>query len=344
MVENNSRLAGFLIDGKYRIWRYVFFVLVGFIITSSMVFVAYMDCYAQLGNRIYLLSLSSCLCYSLAMLFNYHYLVPRFLLKGRYAAYTLILLVTAFLLPTLSVAQEYGVRTIWNLPHRITSYTSPLIWIDNLSSSILLLMCFLGVSAILLFRQWKSQEEQLDRMEYEHYQAEVNKLKGQITPSFLSHILLHAAASLQTNSRKASALLMQLSRLLRYQLYDCNRERVLLSSEINHLNHFLGIRQLSSPPFEYEIHAAPELTNCFIPPLLFISLVQSIEAECTWVKLDFTSDSESKCLSFSCESDRKNGWSVSEIASLRKRLDLHYPSKYTLSFEKQRIELKIDRS
>lgn len=343
-MENSFRMAGFLIDRKYRIWRYVFFVLVGFIITSSMVFVAYMDCHAQLGNRIYLLSFLSCLCYSLAMLFNYHYLVPRFLLKGRYAAYTVILLITAFLLPALSVVEEYGARTVWNLPHRITSYTSPLIWIDNLSSSILLLMCFLGVSAILLFRQWKSQEEQLDRMEYAHYLAEVNKLKGQITPSFLSHTLLHAAATLHANSRNASVLLMQLSRLLRYQLYDCNRERVLLVSEIDQLDRFLSIHQLSKEGFEYEIRTAPGLANCFIPPLLFISLVQCVVAECSRVKLYFSSDCEGKRLSFRCESDRENGLSLPEIASCRKRLDLHYPASYTLTFEAERIELKIARS
>lgn len=77
MADKNSILSGFLIDGKYRFGRYVFFVIIGVVIISNIVFVAYMDCATQLGNRIYLLCLSSCICYAIAMLVNYHYLISE---------------------------------------------------------------------------------------------------------------------------------------------------------------------------------------------------------------------------------------------------------------------------
>ena len=233
MTERNSILSDFLIDGKYRFWRYVFFVIVGAVITSSMVFVAYMDCADQLGNRIYLLCLSSCICYVVAMLVNYHYLIPVFLLKGRYVVYCVLIFATAYLLPTLSVAQEYFVRNAWGLPHRISNYASPLIWVDNLSSCMMLLICFLGVSAIMLFRQWRNQEEQLGRMEHKYFRMEVNRLKEHIEPSYLSGTLLNAAALVKTNASKANEMLMKLAQLLRNKLYDYQKERTMPDMEIN---------------------------------------------------------------------------------------------------------------
>lgn len=342
MGEKSSILSGFLIDGKYRFWRYVFFVIAGAVIISSMVFVAYMDCAVQLGNRIYLLCLSSCICYMIAMLVNYHYLIPKFLLKGRYVPYSTLIFTTAYLLPTLSIVQEYFVRNTWGLPHRISSYTSPLILVDNLSSCMMLLICFLGVSAIMLFRQWKNQEEQLNLMEYEHLQSEINKLKGQATPSFLSKTLKKASAFIPVDAAKANEMLMQLSKLLRYQLYDCNRDEVLLTSEINHLNNFLRIEQLNKDKFEYEIQTTGSLNHLFIPPLLFISLIQDM-AECsTFLKIRFIYENNS--LFFRCEFNKENTFSDHEIASFNKRLDLQFPGKYILFTEAGLAELKIKLS
>lgn len=339
MAEKSSLLSLFLIDGKYRFWRYLFFGIVGAIIISSMVFVAYMDCSVQLGTRIYLLCLSSCIVYAIAMLLNYHYLVPAFLLKGKYITYSVLLFGTAYLLPTLSILQEYFVRNAWGLPHRISNYKCLLIWVDNLSSSMLLLVCFLGVSAIMLFRQWKKQEEQLNRMEYAHLQAEVNKLKGLTTPSFLSETLQRASNFVSTDATKANEMLMQLGKVLRYQLYDCNRDEVLLSSEIRYLHSLLRIKQLLKDGFEYEIETIGQPHNLFIPPLLFTALIQDAAGNSTSLKISFTCDVHS--LSFRCGYDRDTGISDHAIASLRRRLDLQFPERYALVSEAGITELKI---
>lgn len=339
MANKSSILSSFLIDGKYRFWRYVFFVIVGAVITSSMVFVAYMDCAAELGNRIYLLCLSSCICYAVAMLVNYHYLIPKFLLKGKHVVYSILIFATAYLLPTLSIVQEYFVRHAWGLPHRISNYASPLIEVDNLSSCMMLLICFLGVSASMLFRQWKDQEEQLNMMEHEHLQSEINKLKGQATPVFLSKTLKKASVLIPTDAKKANEMLMELGKLLRYQLYDCNRDEVLLTSEINHLNNFLRLKQLNEEGFEYDIQTTENRNNLFIPPLLFISLIQDI-AECnTFLKISI--EYEDSSLSFRCEFNRENALSDSEAASFKRRLGLQFPGKYEFVSEAGIVELEI---
>ncbi len=340
MTEKQARLTHFLMDEKYSLRRSLLFVLIGTVLTSSMVYVAYMDCIPQLGNRIFLLCLTSCVGYAAAMLWNYYYLIPQFLLRGRYVIYFLVLFATAYLLPTLAVIQEYFVRNAWGLPHRITSYTSPLIAIDNLSSCMLLLVCFLGVSALMFFRQWKIQEEQLSRMEYEHLQSEVNKLKGQLTPSFLSTSLQNTAHFVNKDPHKAHEILMQLGTLLRYQLYDCNRENVLLNSEINHLRSFLRIEQLIHESFTYQIRTEGNLSAILIPPLLFITLIQEIARTGTDLRICFTHRDHT--LSFSCLYGSAQALPEAGMASFRKRLNLQFPGAYEWVSGSGKTELKID--
>lgn len=59
-------------------------------------------------------------------------------------------------------------------------------------------------------------------------------------------------------------MLMKLSQLLRYQLYDCSRTKVLLSSEINFLNNYLTLEQNSQAQFNYELLADGEVNRTLV--------------------------------------------------------------------------------
>lgn len=133
-----------------------------------------------------------------AMYFNYFYQTPKYLLKGDYISYAIFLIIIVFSLPTLSIAGEYFVRKSLDLPHRITSYTNLLILIDNLSTTIITAICFCGVSVIILFRKWMEGNEEVSRMEREHMKSELNKLKGQIAPAFLSKTLRNASSLVES--------------------------------------------------------------------------------------------------------------------------------------------------
>lgn len=106
----------FLFAPNYRIGRHVIFIMVWAVITFNQVFIAYRDSQSVLGNRIYLVCLISCMTYLIAMYFNYFYLAPKFLLKGKHTAYAVALCVIVLVLPTLSVWSEYWVRNVLNLP------------------------------------------------------------------------------------------------------------------------------------------------------------------------------------------------------------------------------------
>ncbi|MDR2917693.1 MAG: histidine kinase [Tannerella sp.] len=341
-MKENSFLSRFLIDAKYRIWRHLLFILIGAVITFNQVFIAYQDCQDIIGNRIYLICFSSFALYLIAMYFNYFYLTPRFLLKEKYIIYSIMLCIIVFLLPMLSIAEEYWVRNTLGLPHRITSYTNPLILVDNLAACMITTICFCGVSFILLFRNWLTNNEQVSRLEGEQVKSELNKLKGQITPAFLSKTLRNASASVETEPEKTTNMLMRLSQLLRYQLYDCNRDKALIKSEINFLTGFLDLERLNNSQFQYKIEMTTDINNLFVSPMLFISLVQYLIEDSS--RLDLSFSLESGILSFRCKSDNKKELSGEALASIKKRLELQYPEKYILISKPEITELKINIS
>lgn len=318
----------FLIDPKYRVWRYLFFGIIGAITTFNLMFLAFQDVSRALGNRIYLVCLFSFAVFSLALILNYRYLVPKFLLKGRIAVYLILLTVVVFLLPTISVWTEYVVRNALDLPHRITSYTNPLILVDNLASCLMIAICVLGTSVIAILQEWISRKEQVGLMEYEHHQSEINKLKGQVTPAFLSKTLSNASTLVKTNPGKATEMLMKLGQLLRYQLYDCNRDKVLLRSEISFLDNFLRIEQMNREEFTYEIRTEGDLNNLFVSPLLFVSVIQDMTGDSASMELDFSVRNGS--LLFQCKSDSRKEPDGEEIRLLQKRLAFLYKEKQTL--------------
>ncbi|MDR2948097.1 MAG: histidine kinase [Prevotella sp.] len=329
-----------LIDPKYRIWRYLIFIMIGAIITFNQVFIAYQDCSNVLGNRIYVICFSSFLQYLAAMCFNYYFLIPRYLLKGKFVSYSVILSLGVFLLPTLAVLQEGLVRNLLELPHRVTSYTNPLIMVDNLATFMNIVICFWGISALVLFRNWLVGNERVSQLEYEHLQSEVNKLKGQITPGFLSRTLTNTSALVKTDPKKTSDMLMQLGQLLRYQLYDCNRDKVFLKSEINFLNNFLKLEQLNRNEFKYTIETEGDLNNVIISPLLLITLVQGMIDDSTYLNLDFRL--RDQYLLLRCQSATDKEIIEDEVVLIKKRLELLYQNKYTLLLNTGFVELQLD--
>ncbi|MDR1403512.1 MAG: histidine kinase [Tannerellaceae bacterium] len=339
-IKKNSFLPRFLFDASYRIGRCLLFIVVGAIITFNQVFIAYQDNQFILGNRIYFICFSSFMLYLIAMYFNYFYLTPKFLLKGKYVIYTIVLCILVFLLPTLSIAGEYWVCNTLGLAHRITSYANPLILVDNLSASVITAICFCGVSVIMLFRKWMTGNQQVAGLEREHIQSELNKLKGQITPAFLSKTLRSASDSVESNPQKTSGMLMQLGQLLRYQLYDAGRDRILLKSEINFLTKFIELEQKNNPGIQYRIHTEGDINNTFVAPMLFISIVQCVIADSGMLDMSF--QLKSRTLAFICKSDSKKLLNEDVFSLVRQRLELQYPDKYILVLSPGMVELKID--
>ncbi len=179
------------------------------------------------------------------------------------------------------------------------------------------------------------------------YLSEVEQLKEQVSPELLFKTLHHSGELTLSEPEKASKMLMKLSQLLRYQLYDCSRTKVLLSSEINFLNNYLTLEQNSQAQFNYELLADGEVNRTLVPPLLFIPFVQyivkSINEQRTSipVSLKIHLKVEENTIIFTCLCLQVNLLEDKGLERIRQRLNLLYGNRYRLFLTTESIWLEL---
>jgi LytS/YehU family sensor histidine kinase len=282
-------------------------------------------------------------------------LVPKVLFKNKYGQYFL------FVLFAMTVSFIVFIFILLKIEAFHTEMRNEELNVRNILQGLLSFAFLFGTltaasTAIKLFQCWIKDKLRILELEKNTMQSELELLKNQITPHFLLNTLNNTNVLINTEPEKASDVVMTLSDLLRYQLYESTRENVLLSSDIRFLKDFLDLEKIRRNQFEYVITVNGN-SNILVPPLLFIPFVENAvkhSAGCkreAFVKLDFTADE--KELDFVCinskpvNSVNANGNGGLGLANIRRRLDLLYEGRATLRIDetndiyKVRLNIKL---
>lgn len=154
-----------------------------------------------------------------AVAVNNRVLVPQLLLRGRYAAYIVLMAVAAYLVPLTGFLIEYLAREWSAIPHRVASYLSPWVFADALSSAVLVAMLLGGLSLGILYGRWQRGALRL-RREEAALTRRIRMIKERLGThrifSRLDEIITLAA----TDGSRANRGILELSAYLREQLYD----------------------------------------------------------------------------------------------------------------------------
>lgn len=203
-------------------------------------------------------------------------------------------------------------------------------------------------------------EGQKRELENEKLTAELNYLKAQINPHFLFNTLHNLNYLSQIKSDQATEVVLKLSNIMRYMIYDSNKEKVPLAKEISYIHDYLdleAIRLNKSFNLKFDVSRVDEQLE--IVPLILIPFVEnafkhgiSDQQENNWINIFLKSDKRS--LELKVENSRMEEHIQQEEASgfglnnLRKRLELSYPKKHKLylqeSDEKFSVHLILELS
>lgn len=182
----------------------------------------------------------------------------------------------------------------------------------------------------------------IHELEKSKISTELEQLKNQINPHFLFNMLNNANVLTKKDPEKASQVLMKLSDLLRYQLYDSAREKVLLTSDIHFLEDFLNLEKVRRDNFDFLISKEGDLSGLQIPPLLFISFVENAvkhnndAAKSSYVHLYF--NVKNNKLFFKCINSKPIVKAVNNsgglgLMNIKRRLELLFPQSHNLKIE-----------
>lgn len=113
----------------------------------------------------------------------------------------------------------------------------------NVTGALLAFLYYIMIRNRILFKSLIEQSLQLEKVKVDQLETELKFLKSQYHPHFLFNALNTIYFQVDENNKVAKQSIEQLSDLLRYQLYDIEKE-VTMEQEINYLRSYIAFQQL----------------------------------------------------------------------------------------------------
>jgi LytS/YehU family sensor histidine kinase len=335
----NDQLLQLITDRKFKVYRHVilFFFLFSFL-NSKDALVEPINTYWKIVAFIFLLTL---------LYFNMYWLIPKLIFKEKYFSYFIRIMILLGITMALFALARYFLKPYFSPEYKITGTAS-----GAFTFAFVFLIFIASSAAIKLFQRSIIVNQRVNELETLTIQSELEQLKNQINPHFLFNTLNNANVLTQKDPQKASQVLMKLSDLLRYQLYDSARNRVLLTADIRFLEDFLNLEKVRRDNFEFEIYTEGELGGVQVSPLLFIIFVENsvkhnIDAEnASYVHISFiVQNSELKFFCVNSKPDIEVGRHPNGglgLANVQRRLKLLYPGKHSLAINNQDAQFSVE--
>ena len=275
--------------------------------------------------------------YAILVYFNLNYLIPNYLTKKKFLTYILLLMVAALIVTPLKVIFLYF--RFAEVPTLQQSL------IGNLNIYFILTFFIGGGSTVLkIITEWFRQLRHQQELETQTMQSELRFLKSQINPHFLFNTLNNLYALTLKKSDKAPDIVIKLSEMMRYMLYECNEKQVPLQKEVNYLRNYLDLERLrQSDHIKIEFNVAGIIGDQQVAPLLFIPFLENsfkhglnTQLKDGFVKIQLNANEEmidfyienSKGQAILAPANRPSGGIG--LVNVRRRLELLYPDHYTL--------------
>lgn len=272
------------------------------------------------------------------MIYSYplsHLAVPTLLLKGRYLASL------GFIL--LWIAAGWYLNVFF-LDHIFVSALQRLNLYSGNENPALGFHCMLVtagcVSALSLLKHWMKKQQAWLQAEREKITAQLQLLKAQLHPHFLFNTLNNIYSfSLQT-SPKTPHMILKLSSLLSYMLYDCKADEVLLEKEVDVMKNYIDLeKERYGEKIDISVNIRGDIHDKYITPLLILPFLEnafkhgtSEQLEKPWMSVDIAvKDYLLQCKVVNSKNEfvpfSENGVGIQNV---KQRLELLYPGKYDL--------------
>jgi two-component system LytT family sensor kinase len=132
------------------------------------------------------------------------------------------------------------------------------------------------VIAIKSIRDRVVNDRRTQLLEKEKTENELHFLKSQMNPHFLFNAINSIYVLIKKDPDLASHTLLKFADMLRYQLYECNADRIPIEKEIFYLDNYIGLEKLrKGNTLCTEYHVGEEVRNFSIAPLLIIPFVEN---------------------------------------------------------------------
>lgn len=296
--------------------------------------------------------------YLFLALFNNFMLIPKFLHKGRYATFAILVFIV---LAAGALFEELVLEYLFFPDTRGAELSLRGVqWAFSKMGFVLILF-----STFKLIWDYQRKQNQLAELEKEKIDSELKFLKSQVNPHVLFNNLNNIYSYALEKSDKVPEMLLKLSDIMRYMLNEEDTQFVSLDKEIRYLKDFIELQKLRLEErgnVTLEIAGNPE--NYKIAPLLLVAFVEnsfkhSMRSEVDNIEIDIKIGIENGTLNFESRNTFSEGDGPSlnnqngrergiGLQNVKKRLQLIYKDKHQLDIYKEDnffvVQLSLDLS
>ena len=243
----------------------IFWILITVLLT-------WLPAMGRAGTRLFTLWATMLSVQVLLIWWNTYVLFPKFFLRKRYVLYFVLLigivvgityLVIPFTPPPPGRFEGSRLRPNPSIV-RYINVSFPLV---------------VGTIVSVLFEFWEIAQQNArenSRLVNEKLQTELKFLKSQINPHFLFNALNNIYSLSVFQSEKTPDSIARLSDILRYVIYDCDKDRVSLQKELDYIRDYIALFQLKKEKGLNIQLDLPEQANGYsVPPMLFIPFIEN---------------------------------------------------------------------
>jgi len=201
-----------------------------------------------------------------------------------------------------------------------------------------------------------NQIRSLRQLKNERSRAELMLLKSQVNPHFFFNTLNNLYGLTVEKSDKAPEVVLKISDMMRYTIYEGKKDQVKLEDELEYLQNFIELHKMRYHK-KVDIHFHHQIMEegIQVTPLLFIILLENafkhgVEnlTQDAWVKISLIAGNGKVIFAIENNFDPNelSGQRGIGLDNLERRLELIYPDKHGLSLKSQdqvfKAQLQLD--
>jgi two-component system, LytTR family, sensor kinase len=283
---------------------------------------------------------------AISVYINLLWLVPVFFKKRRFILFTVLQLGNILLFILLNFFTSYifesGHRNFWN----------------EFVAEFILVSIFISVTTLLKFMRdsiaLQDAEIRVREVERAKIGAELQVLKSQVNPHFFFNTLNSLYSLSLDKSDKTPEMILKLSGLMRYIIYEARDNLVPLARQLEFLRNYVSLEQLrSGERLRMEFEVEGEHTEIPVDPLMFIAFVENTFKHGVqsgnrdpYIRIFFnlTREGQVRFLAENNYEPQETGGDSEGIglSNVKKRLDLLYPGKYDLNIHDREGVYRVD--
>jgi len=206
---------------------------------------------------------------------NIYVLMPKFAFKKKYAAYIFLMLSAIFLMVIVKFELTYHLvsTNVWpEGPESISNMTVD--YVIEMMFGELYVITF--VTAIKITLDFLKEHQRVANLEKTQLETELLFLRTQISPHFFFNTLNNIYSLAVIQSKKTPKIILKLSELMRYMLYETKNKRQSLENEILCIQNYLDLERVRhNEKLDVNMSISGDIQDKEIAPILLLTFIEN---------------------------------------------------------------------